>query len=105
MFSATLEGPGSPIGDVPLYYLTSLPQENRRSRCFERMSEQPRRTVDELAASVGGRVFGDGTVVIERVNSLEAANAGEIAYVEDEKLFAAANSSRASCLIVPAAAA
>lgn len=69
------------------------------------MSEQPRRTVNELAASVGGRVFGDGTVVIERVNALETANVGEIAYVEDEKLFAAANSSRASCLIVPAAAA
>jgi UDP-3-O-[3-hydroxymyristoyl] glucosamine N-acyltransferase len=69
------------------------------------MSEQPRRTVDELAASVGGRVFGDGNVVIERVNSLEAAIAGEIAYVEDEKVFAAAKSSHASCLIVPAAAA
>jgi UDP-3-O-[3-hydroxymyristoyl] glucosamine N-acyltransferase len=69
------------------------------------MSEQPRRTVDELAASVGGRVIGDGTVRIERVNGLETANQGEIAYVEDEKLFEASKSSRASCLIVPVAAA
>lgn len=69
------------------------------------MSEQPRRTVDELAASVDGRVIGDGTVVIERVNALEAAKEGEIAYVEDEKLFTGAKSSRASCLIVPVGAA
>ena len=69
------------------------------------MKEQPRRTVDELAVSVGGRVIGDGTVLIERVNGLETANEGEIAYVEDEKLFAAAKSSRASCLIVPLGAA
>src|SRR5713226_120944 len=69
------------------------------------MKEQPRRTVDELAARVGGRVIGDGTTVIGRVNSLETASEGEIAYVEDEKLFAAAKSSRASCVIVPVAAA
>lgn len=58
-----------------------------------------------MAASVGGKVIGDGNVVIERVNRLEVANEGEIAYVEDEKLFEAAKSSRASCLIVPPAAA
>src|SRR6202158_33868 len=65
------------------------------------MSEQPRRTVDELAVRVGGRVIGDGTTVIKRVNSLETATGGEIAYVEDEKMFEAAKSSRASCVIVP----
>jgi UDP-3-O-[3-hydroxymyristoyl] glucosamine N-acyltransferase len=72
---------------------------------LERMSEQPRRTVDELAASVGGQVIGDASVQIERVNDLEKATEGEIAYVEDEKLFAAARSSHASCLIVPTNAA
>src|SRR5260370_7068839 len=69
------------------------------------MKEQPRRTVDELAVRVGGRVIGDGRTLIGRVNSLETANEGEIAYVEDEKLFEAAKSSRASCVIVPVAAA
>ncbi|MEK6334331.1 MAG: UDP-3-O-(3-hydroxymyristoyl)glucosamine N-acyltransferase [Acidobacteriota bacterium] len=69
------------------------------------MSDQSRKTVDELAASVGGQVFGDGGVQIERVNDLETACEGEIAYVEDEKLFEAAKTSRASCLIVPAHAA
>jgi UDP-3-O-[3-hydroxymyristoyl] glucosamine N-acyltransferase len=69
------------------------------------MSEPPRITVDELAARVGGRVIGNGTTVIKRVNSLETATEGEIAYVEDEKLFETAKSSRASCVIVPVAAA
>jgi UDP-3-O-[3-hydroxymyristoyl] glucosamine N-acyltransferase len=69
------------------------------------MKEQPRRTVDELAVRVGGRVIGDGMTVIRRVNSLEKATEDEIAYVEDEKLFEAAKSSRASCVIVPVAAA
>ncbi|HYR76866.1 MAG TPA: UDP-3-O-(3-hydroxymyristoyl)glucosamine N-acyltransferase [Pyrinomonadaceae bacterium] len=69
------------------------------------MSEQPHSTVEELAARVGGRVIGDGTRVIRRVNSLETATEGEIAYVEDEKWFAAVKSSRASCVIVPVAAA
>ena len=88
-----------------MYYLTSLPGILGLVNFSERMSEQPRRTVDELAASVGGRVIGDGNVLIERVNGLESANVGEIAYLEDEKLFETAKSSRASCLIVPANAA
>jgi len=58
------------------------------------------RKVSELSAHVGGRVFGDGDTVIQRVASLETAVIGEIAYVEDEKLFETAKSSRASCLIV-----
>ena len=69
------------------------------------MSEQPRKTVEELAASVDGRVIGDRGVQIERVNNLESAGEGEIAYVEDEKRFEAAKNSRASCLIVPSNAA
>jgi len=61
--------------------------------------------LSELSAHVDGRVVGDGDVLIRRVASLETAGEGDIAYVEDEKFFAAANSSRASCLIVPAGAA
>jgi UDP-3-O-[3-hydroxymyristoyl] glucosamine N-acyltransferase len=57
--------------------------------------------VSELSAHVGGKVVGDGEVVILRVNSLEAAGEGDIAYVEDEKFFEAAARSNASCVIVP----
>lgn len=66
------------------------------------MNPSQPQTVSELAARVGGRVIGDGGIVIERVASLEAAGTGDITYVEDEKFFEAANKTRASCLIAPA---
>ena len=58
-------------------------------------------TVSELAAHVGGRVIGDDNPLIRRVASLESAGEGEIAYVEDEKFFAAAGKTSASCVITP----
>ena len=59
------------------------------------------RKVSDLAAHVGGRAFGDGNVIIDRVASLETAGKGEIAYVENEKFYALAGESKASCLLVP----
>jgi UDP-3-O-[3-hydroxymyristoyl] glucosamine N-acyltransferase len=58
-------------------------------------------TVSKLAEHVGGRVFGDGALLIGRIAALDVAGEGEIAYVEDEKFFGAAKSSRATCLLVP----
>ena len=57
-------------------------------------------TVQELAGVVSGRVAGNGGTQIERIADLDQAREGEIAYVENEKLFAAAAESKASCLIV-----
>ncbi|HEX8097876.1 MAG TPA: UDP-3-O-(3-hydroxymyristoyl)glucosamine N-acyltransferase, partial [Pyrinomonadaceae bacterium] len=57
-------------------------------------------TVTELAARVGGRVEGDGGVLIRRVASLESAGEGEIAFVEGVERMREAAASRASCLIV-----
>jgi len=57
-------------------------------------------TVQELATVVSGRVVGDGETQIERISDLEQAREGEIAYLENEKFFAAAAESKASCLIV-----
>src|SRR6266480_108057 len=65
------------------------------------MPEVKSLTVSELADHVGGTLIGDGSVLIHRVADLDAAGEGDIAYVEDEKLFAAAGTSKASCLIVP----
>jgi UDP-3-O-[3-hydroxymyristoyl] glucosamine N-acyltransferase len=59
------------------------------------------RTVSELAALVGGRVCGDGRISIQGVASLESAGAGDITYVEDQKLFDAANKTKAACVITP----
>jgi UDP-3-O-[3-hydroxymyristoyl] glucosamine N-acyltransferase len=56
--------------------------------------------VQELAEIVDGRVAGDGATQIERIADLDHAGEGEIAYVDNEKMFAAAAESHASCLIV-----
>src|SRR6267143_6435474 len=64
------------------------------------MSETKAFTVAELAKASGGRILGDGALHIARVNDLETAGAGDIAYVEDEKFFEKARESRATCLIL-----
>jgi UDP-3-O-[3-hydroxymyristoyl] glucosamine N-acyltransferase len=58
-------------------------------------------SVAELSSHVGGKVVGNGAVKIRRVANLSSAGEGDIAYVEDEKLFPAATESKASCLITP----
>lgn len=58
-------------------------------------------TVAELASRVGGKVIGDGAVVIQSVASLEAAGENQITYVDDKKFREVARQSRASCFIVP----
>jgi UDP-3-O-[3-hydroxymyristoyl] glucosamine N-acyltransferase len=58
-------------------------------------------TIAELAQYVGGHLIGDGSVHIAQVADVASAGAGEIAYVEGEKFFAAAKVSQASCLIAP----
>jgi UDP-3-O-[3-hydroxymyristoyl] glucosamine N-acyltransferase len=62
------------------------------------------KTVSELAVHVGGRVIGDGGVSILRAAGLDSAGEGDITYVEDEKFFAAANETKASCVITPESA-
>lgn len=64
------------------------------------MSEKKLFTVAELAEASGGRIVGDGALHIVRVADLETAGDGEIAYVEDEKFFDKARTSRATCLLV-----
>src|SRR5215510_12594493 len=62
-------------------------------------------TVAYLAAQVQGRLLGDDSIEIARVASLDEARNGEIAYVEEEKFFAAATNRHTSCLLVPIGAA
>src|SRR5258708_1179796 len=59
------------------------------------------KTVSDLWGDGGGRVVGEGETTINRVASLDSAGQGDIAYVEEEKLFAAAANSKASCVITP----
>src|SRR5215831_2175812 len=62
------------------------------------------KTVSQLSDRVGGKVFGDGNVVIERVASLESAGEHDLSYLEDEKFFEAARQCHASCVLVPVSA-
>ena len=64
-------------------------------------TQSENRTATELAALVGGRVVGDGTIVVERVAAFESAGVGEISFVEDPKLLENLRGVRASCVIVP----
>ncbi|CDM66626.1 UDP-3-O-(3-hydroxymyristoyl) glucosamine N-acyltransferase [Pyrinomonas methylaliphatogenes] len=64
------------------------------------MSARKMRVV-ELAALVGGKLRGDGELMIERIAALDDAGEGAIAFVEGERAIERAAESRASCLIVP----
>lgn len=57
--------------------------------------------VDELAELVGGELAGGDDVEVLRIANLDDAGEGEIAYVDNEKFFATATASGASCLLVP----
>ena len=59
----------------------------------------------QLAELVNGRLLEAGRTEIERIADLDQAGDGEIAYVDNEKFYAAAAASVASCLIVPEGAA
>lgn len=59
------------------------------------------KTAGELAALVGGRVVGEAGARVSRVASLASAGEGELAFVEDKKLFESARESRASVVIAP----
>jgi UDP-3-O-[3-hydroxymyristoyl] glucosamine N-acyltransferase len=63
------------------------------------MSEK---TVAELALLVGGNVIGEDITIIKKVSSLENADEGDIAFIEDVKLLS--TGTKASCLIVPTGA-
>jgi len=57
-------------------------------------------TVAALAEAVGGHVVGDGKARIHGIASVESADGGDVAFVQDAKFADAARSSAAGCLIV-----
>lgn len=59
------------------------------------------KTAGELASLVNGRLIGDATTPVDRIADLEGATKGEVAYVDNEKFFARAQTCEASCLLVP----
>src|SRR5262245_12576436 len=65
------------------------------------MTDSNGQSINALAELVDGTVIGDGHALILRIANLDDANQHEIAYVDSERFFEAAKSSKASCLIVP----
>jgi len=57
--------------------------------------------LSELQQQVGGELVGDANAVVQAVNSLDLAVAGEISFAENDKYLQAAESSAASILLVP----
>ena len=57
------------------------------------------KTLEELAALVGGSVKGNGKAVITGFASLEAACPGDITFAAEKKYFASAKASKASAII------
>jgi len=58
----------------------------------------------EIVGRLGGRVVGDGATIVTQVGSLEAAGAGEIAFLASAKYRKALGSTGASAVILPPAA-
>jgi len=66
------------------------------------MNDETRlKTAAELAELVGGRVVGDGGVVLKGVAAVASARAGDVVFAEDAKTVESARGCEASCVIVP----
>jgi UDP-3-O-[3-hydroxymyristoyl] glucosamine N-acyltransferase len=60
----------------------------------------PQATLDELARLVGGRVEGDGTLVIRGVNGIADAGPGEISFLANSKYAPLLASTRAAAVVL-----
>lgn len=60
-------------------------------------------TVQELAALVGGKVHGDGSLLIEAARPLNEAGPGDVTFVETDRHARHLHGCRASAAVVPAA--
>ncbi len=58
-------------------------------------------TLQELSNLAGGRVVGDGDLLISRLNSLKAAGAGELTFAVNGRLAGQLKESKASAAVVP----
>ena len=61
-----------------------------------------RMRLDELAREIGAEVVGDGSVEVSAVNTLEAAEAGQISYLTNQRYAKQLETTRASAVIVSA---
>ena len=60
-----------------------------------------KRSLESLAREVGGKVIGDGSVVISGLAGIEGAQEGDITFASNERLFPQLKETTASAAIVP----
>ena len=59
-------------------------------------------TLDQLADHVGGRVVGDGSLVVKSAATLDAAKNDQISFFSNEKYLPKLETTNAGAVIVPA---
>ncbi len=59
-----------------------------------------KKTLNEIAAAVNGRVIGDGNIVIERVSPLDAGQSGSISFLANPKYINHLDETKSSAVIV-----
>src|SRR4030042_2314716 len=60
-----------------------------------------KRSLESLAREVGGKVKGDGSVVISGLAGIEGAQEGDITFASNERFFPQLKETKASAAIVP----
>ena len=60
-------------------------------------------TLDEIAQACGGRIEGDGSVLIRQVNTLDQAGSGEIAFLANPRYRSQLAQTRAAAVVLGAA--
>ncbi|MDD5432811.1 MAG: UDP-3-O-(3-hydroxymyristoyl)glucosamine N-acyltransferase [Candidatus Omnitrophica bacterium] len=59
------------------------------------------KTLKDIAKIVGGKIIGDGNVVITGVSGIKEANKGDITFLANPKYFPLADKTNASAIVVP----
>ena len=62
--------------------------------------EKVTKTLNEIAAFLGGRVSGDGTILIERIRAIDDAGEGDLTFVANPKYKKKMETTRASAILV-----
>ena len=58
------------------------------------------RTLKEIAVFIDGELLGDGAVLVNRINGIDKAGEGDIAFIADSKDRELIDSAKASCIVV-----
>lgn len=58
------------------------------------------KTLREIAAFIDGELLGDGAVLVKRINGIQEAKEGDLAFIANSKDWEFIDSAQASCIVV-----